>query len=89
MIKCIGYNLYHNIDNNRKYFCSINNKEFNTNKKHKIMMTIADRKTYSFHPEVSKEEIYSFITNKYSDSNTYKKMKNKRINNSGYNKMLI
>ena len=52
-------------------------------------MTIADRKTYSFHPEVSKEEIYSFITKKYSDSNTYKKMKSKRINNSGYNKMLI
>lgn len=89
MIKCIGYNLYYELDNNRKYYCSINKKEYTTDKRHKAIMTIEDRKTYSFHPSISKEEIYSFITNKYTDSNTYSKMKNKRINNSGYNKMII
>ena len=76
--KSVGYNLHYNEKVNRMYECSISKTRFKTDTRHKAIMTIADRKTYSFHPSFTKEEIFSFIKNIYKNEPAFIKFDEER-----------
>lgn len=67
-IKCLGYNLEFNKPTKHKYYCNqLGLKDVKSDTVHRAIMTVEDRRTYTFNPKTTKEQIFNFIKNKYKE----------------------